>query len=150
MLLSKAQRADALESLRLWPYEVPAGDVACGVVFLGQPLGKERPRLGKNGVYTPRATRGYEDSLRALFYEAVGFHNADAESAFGLRCRFHRSGVGRVDTDNMVKSVQDAANGVVWGDDSQVAELFAARIFLSDRPRAEVLIYRVSCQKKGG
>jgi Holliday junction resolvase RusA-like endonuclease len=48
----------------------------------------------------------------------------------------------RPDTDNYIKSVQDALNGIVWKDDSQVVALIADKWY-SDKPRIEIDVREV-------
>lgn len=51
------------------------------------------------------------------------------------------------DTDNYVKTVQDAANGLVFKDDSAIVKLTAMK-FYSDTPRIEVAFYSFSPNNK--
>jgi Holliday junction resolvase RusA-like endonuclease len=126
-----------------FPY-LPASNVSVNVVFEGEPLGKGRPRLGRGGhTYTPAKTKTYEKNLQALFVQAVGLGKADKTSSFGLRILAYRSNHLRVDLDNILKCVCDAANKVVWADDSQVVEILAKRLYDQQRPRLEILIYRI-------
>ena len=46
----------------------------------------------------------------------------------------------RRDLDNCAKSICDGLNGIVYLDDSQVAELVVRRRFDGQRPRAEITI----------
>lgn len=133
--------ADVLMS---WPYQVSDEDIAARIVFIGEPLGKQRPRFTRaGGVYTPSATRAYETALRNLFLAETKFALPDRESRFALRCRFYRSSRQRIDCDNLIKAISDAATKVVWADDSQVMEV-VGKLFLCDpNPRAEVLIHRI-------
>jgi len=96
----------------------------------GEPVAKGRPRLGKAGnVYTPAATTAAE---RVIGWAVKAAHPGVEPTALlvGLAVDF-RSRVpatqrnGRPDLDNLCKTVQDALNGIVWGDDSQVVELHA-------------------------
>jgi len=53
---------------------------------------------------------------------------------------FYRSNRQRIDLDNLVKAVFDAANGVVWVDDVQVVN-FGARLELDPQnPRTEIFV----------
>ena len=51
------------------------------------------------------------------------------------------------DTDNYVKTVLDAANGMVFKDDSAVIGILA-RKFYSDEPRIEVIFYEITDKDK--
>jgi len=126
-----------------WPYQIDPTAVAARICFTGAPLGKERARYTKRGhVYTPGRTKEYEEALSTLFMDATNRAGPDADSCFVLRCLFFRPNRQRIDCDNLMKAVSDAATGVVWKDDSQVVEI-AGRVVLSHpEPRAEALIYR--------
>ncbi len=43
------------------------------------------------------------------------------------------------DLDNLVKTIKDACNKIIWNDDSQVCEIRAKKLY-SDNPRSEVYI----------
>jgi Holliday junction resolvase RusA-like endonuclease len=119
-------------------------DMVVSVTYSGQPLPKERPRFSAKGwAYTGQRTRYYERALSLLFKVQVGPGKVDSRSAFAVACRFFRSDRARVDVDNLLKSVLDAANGVVWADDSQVVEVRASLHKAQEEPRAEVVIYRL-------
>lgn len=49
---------------------------------------------------------------------------------------FHEGDVIRLDNDNMVKPIQDALNGVVYGDDRQITDIRARKTRLDGRFRA--------------
>jgi hypothetical protein len=62
------------------------------------------------------------------------------KSGVGVGVTFFRSNKQRIDLDNLVKAVLDAANGIAFVDDVQVVEL-AARIDLDPKnPRTVILI----------
>ena len=56
--------------------------------------------------------------------------------------------VKRPDLDNLVKSVKDALNGVVWRDDSQVFSLHIYKRY-GDPPRVEITVQEVVPEKAG-
>lgn len=121
-----------------------AYDLVLSVVHHGQPMPKQRPRFAPGGwAYSGQRSRHYERELRAAFRAATGQKRPDGRSAFALCCRFYRADRVRCDLDNLVKSVADAANGVVWADDSQVVRLEAEMHKAQGEPRVEVTIYRV-------
>lgn len=93
------------------------------MTFPGEPATKQRPRAGRGGTfYTPKATKEAEDALR----EQMRLFCASPTPTSGLavRLEFHCATQRRKDLDNLVKLVWDAANGVIWEDDSQVYELY--------------------------
>jgi Holliday junction resolvase RusA-like endonuclease len=49
----------------------------------------------------------------------------------------------RRDVDNLLKSVMDAGNGIVWADDSQVTIATVARELSRERPGIEIAVKRL-------
>ena len=102
------------------------------------PVGKGRPRLGKNHVYTPSKTKVFEETVKTLTA-----HLSPLEGALQLEFTFvfarpKRLGVkdpsrqprtARPDVDNLVKSICDALNGRLYLDDSQVVEVRARKFY---------------------
>lgn len=84
----------------------------------GEPWSKGRPRFTRTGrTYALDADRDAETRT------AHGMRRAVVEPMTGnvaLACIFYRSSHQRVDTDNLLKHICDAANKVMWLDDSQV------------------------------
>lgn len=130
----------------VWPYPIPFEDIVLNITIEAEPLSKLRARLGRSGnFYTPRGTRDYETMVSLMMSNAVNTTEPDKENKFGLRCVFYRSNRQRIDCDNMIKVISDAATktGVIWLDDSQVIEI-VGRMFLScENPHTDVIIYRV-------
>ncbi len=108
---------------------------------------KGRPRLGRFGnVFTPAATREAENSLKAVFRA-----NSPPcfKGALSIRLVFQLSrpksvsaikrpyAVCRPDLDNYVKTVLDAANGLLFIDDAQIVELSAKKEY---GPRDQIYI----------
>lgn len=136
--------AAVVPDVLLWPYPVLASDIVVRATYQGLPLAKQRPRFSKSGrVYTPSETRQYEASLRAIFADGMGGSPPDGESRFALRCFFVRDSRHRIDCDNLIKAVSDAATKTVWVDDSQVLEVVGRLYLAQPNPRAEMLIHRV-------
>ena len=130
--------------IQSWPTDIFPSNIIASVVFIGNPLPKERPRMGKGGrVFTPQRTVEYEAKIASLLKECVGDLPVDSTSEFGLRCRFFRGDRRRVDCDNLIKAVSDAANGIAWGDDSQIVEVMGKLIKGCREARAEILVYRI-------
>ncbi|MER7070949.1 RusA family crossover junction endodeoxyribonuclease [Terrabacter sp. NPDC000476] len=104
----------------------------------GAPASKSRPRFGKGGrVYTTTEQRAAEDRtaniLRESFPEPFSGNVA-------LACVFYRPDRQRIDADNMLKHVCDAANGVLWHDDSQVTAIVGIVELDADRPRTLITV----------
>lgn len=110
----------------------------------GQPVGKGRPRFRRIGKgvqsYTPEKTKRYEADVRAeawkTMYENGRLAPTDkpcavfVDAAYKVAvsytkkrkaaCYAQKEKPGKPDADNVVKSVMDAINNVVYRDDSQV------------------------------
>jgi crossover junction endodeoxyribonuclease RusA len=109
----------------------------------GAPHGKERPRLGKDGhVYTPKTTRTYEHAVK--MHALVATHRArwrpTPEAKFAVTMRVYFATERRADVDNVMKAVSDAMNGVVYPDDSLIAEMHMYKSLDRERPRVEVTV----------
>jgi Holliday junction resolvase RusA-like endonuclease len=128
----------------------------------GAPQGKGRARVGKvNGharMFTPQKTVAYE-GLIALAAQAamagqapmsgpVAMHvgvRFPIPASWSLRKKAEAlSGAvlptGKPDLDNVIKAVGDACNGIVFGDDSAVVQVIAAKGY-SDRPGVTVSVW---------
>lgn len=128
-----------------WPAIVEQSTVVVHLRLDVEPQSKARPRLGKGGnVYTPDRTRDYETAIGWHLKAAIGGGPwPNRESRFGLRAVFYRSNRQRIDCDNLLKAISDAATGVVWRDDVQVIEVMARVFVACDTPAIELLIYRL-------
>lgn len=125
-----------------------------------EPVGKGRPRITKNGNYTPDRTRAYEELVRLEYRKQArlrgGVWFADRAVAVRITAyyktpksasRTRREAmtlldvlpVRRPDVDNVSKLILDALNGVAWVDDAQVAVLHVAKVYSVD-PRVEIMI----------
>jgi Holliday junction resolvase RusA-like endonuclease len=94
----------------------------------GEPKTKGRPRFSRTGkAYTPKETLEAEKVIRDAFIEAAG--DVTFTNNVGIECAFFVGTKRRKDIDNMVKLVQDALNGVGFGDDSQINVEMAARFY---------------------
>jgi len=99
-----------------------------------RPKAKGRPRAGKYGMYTDKATREYEALIKQAWVDAGG---PKFEGPVTLTLTFHKDHVDamvtetqetsnlRGDVDNYVKSLMDGLNGVAYEDDGQVVNLKA-------------------------
>ena len=99
-----------------------------------KPKAKGRPRAGRNGMYTDKATREYEDAIRKTYLD-LGLPKL--EGNLQLACTFQKDHINvtlvsvkeesklRGDVDNYVKSLLDGLNGVAYDDDKQIVNLKA-------------------------
>ena len=126
---------------------------------LGEPRGKQRPRMTKTGhTYTPTETVQYENLVRLEYSRQC--HDFIFEDRTPLDARItayysipkstsakkrqamieHRiRPIKKVDCDNLVKIVLDSLNGIAYRDDVQVVDC-QVRKFYSDRPRVVVTL----------
>lgn len=107
------------------------------IVVDGDPVSKARPRFSGHGrVYTPTKQKAASDALgwrlRELFPDPW-------EGNIAVGCVFFRSTQQRVDADNMLKQVLDAANGICFRDDYQVTALAAFLELDRERPRSLIV-----------
>lgn len=114
----------------------------------GQPKGKGRPRFTKNGhVYTPESTRIYEEEIKLRYKEKFKdemldgniavevFINKKPASYLGIK-KYNKL-LGKYcnikpDTDDVVKAVLDALNGIAYADDKNVVELYAVKKYSTE------------------
>jgi len=130
----------------------------CRLSFVvpGPPRPKARARLGKGGKwYTPAKTVRYEATVRTYALQAAlripgwtppfarRLSSATVER-FRVSIRIFFPDRRRRDLDNICKSIQDAANGILWKDDSQVTSVRIDSDVDAVSPRVEVDVVSVS------
>lgn len=108
------------------------------LVLPGDPYSKSRPRFSRNGkTYVKKEDRQQEEvtalRLRQYFKQPKTGNVA-------LGCIFFRSNRQRIDADNMLKHVCDAANGIVYLDDSQVTAVLGIVELDAEHPRTIIVI----------
>ena len=108
----------------------------------GEPIGTARPRVTRNGTFTPKASRDAQDRVGAAFLDAYPAHRPSIGAAY-VRARFYRATAYRRDIDNLVKTVLDGLNGLAYVDDYQVQDLKVKVILKAPRTeaRTEVVCY---------
>ena len=117
------------------------------------PVGKQRARYVKRGnfvqTYTPEKTRTYETLIKDAAIEAMGSSEAlqtpvslylyirvpIPASATKKRLQAIASGeekpTKKPDASNILKSVEDAMNSVVYKDDSQIVNIHITKVYSS-------------------
>ena len=109
-------------------------------VIPGAPPSKARHRSTRSGrTYRDPKDAAAEHRTATFMRQAVG---APFEGNVALGCVFFRPSRQRIDTDNMIKHVCDAANGVLWRDDSQVTAVIGITELDPGNPRTIVVIGR--------
>lgn len=114
-------------------------------VIPGPPVPKARPR--RVWDERQRRMRTHTDQ-RTIDYEAhARFHARCArplswplDGRYEVCVDFHLPSRRRVDGDNLLKSILDSANGVLWADDSQVDVFHVTKDVDRERPRAVVRV----------
>ena len=117
------------------------------------PVGKQRARYVKRGnfvqTYTPDKTRNYESLIKEAAIQAMGSSEC-LETPVNLylyiRAPIPKSlpkkrleaclnglekPIKKPDASNVLKSVEDAMNGVVYKDDSQIVNIHVTKVYAS-------------------
>lgn len=97
-------------------------------VVIGDPVGKQRPRVIGRRAITPKETRDYENLVAfSALAELAELSNEDRkkwptkEQVYLDMWMFHSKKRGRrPDPDNVIKSILDGLTGVLWRDDVNV------------------------------
>lgn len=145
----------------------PLGPEEVRFTVPGRPVAKGRPKFARIGpgvrAYTPEQTREHETSVRALAANAmngrplitgpvhlhVRIYVACPVSWSGKRraeaIRGEIRATKKPDASNVVKSIEDGCDCVVWRSDSQIVQLVAEKWF-GDQPRTEVVITEIDAR----
>lgn len=133
---------------------------AISLFIPGVPVGKGRPRMTRSGfVYTPEKTRIYEDKVAFCGHEAMkgaspmeGPLRLEMLAVFPVpeswskrkrnEALLERIFPGKPDIDNILKTL-DGLNGVVWKDDSQVAQAVIRKRY-GETPGLTVVVYSMA------
>ena len=135
----------------------------------GVPVGKGRPKFARRGnfvtAYTPAKTKTYEQQVADAARVAMGAKlrtmepvqvNMDIfvpipKSWSKIKRARALNGVEypttKPDSSNILKSIEDAMNGIVFEDDKQIINHCITKRY-SDNPRVEVRVYEVSYDEK--
>nr|DAF77648.1 MAG TPA: Endodeoxyribonuclease RusA [Caudoviricetes sp.] len=142
------------------------GHLSVSITVLGEPVAQGRPRFAKRGsfvtAYDPPQSAKYKNTIRQELLPLIA--NKDFKSfdgpcslelhvyrsipkSFGRKKQFAAANgeirpTTRPDTDNYVKGILDALNGIVVKDDSQIVDIVAQK-FYSDTPRIDIVITRL-------
>ena len=137
--------------------EERTGSAMYQFIVPGAPRGKQRPKVTRNGAYTPEETKRYEQKVLVCFLQeyprmkpirnGVNVHITaffEIPKSYGKERRERiLNGLERPtkkpDADNIAKIILDALNGKVILDDKQVVRLTVSKYY-STIPRVEVLI----------
>lgn len=114
----------------------------------GVPQGKGRPRVTRNGTFTPKKTRDYEKKVRDCYIAQGGQMFPDDTPLFATitaifpipsslskkrRALFNgKRHCKKPDADNVAKAILDSLNGVAYRDDSAVSMLLVDKSYGDD------------------
>lgn len=130
---------------------------------LGEPRGKQRPRMTRNShTYTPAETVQYENLVRMEYRRQCGDYRFPDDAALDMRIMAYYAipksvskkkrqemlahrirPLKKVDCDNAVKIVADSLNNIAYRDDVQIVDC-QIRKFYSPEPRIVVTIQEAS------
>lgn len=105
------------------------------VTINGAPWSKSRPRFARGRTYTAREDADAEKRTLSYLTRVKPYTGNVA-----LGCVFFRPNRQRIDADNLLKHVCDAANGVIWADDSQITAIMGRVELDPANPRTVVVI----------
>lgn len=129
----------------------------------GQAVGKQRPRFSRRSgrTYTPEKTVNYETLVRLSYQQQVDAEPFERDKPLALKLEIYQQIPNSVskkkremmigkkilptkkpDTDNVIKAVLDAVNGIAFHDDSQIVKIYAVKYF-SEYPEVKVTISEI-------
>lgn len=129
----------------------------------GVPVGKARPRVtfrnGRAMAYTTERTREYENRVKAAYKKAYGNTKVDGVLQIDVIAYFEppkstskkrRAAMldwqipytKKPDTDNILKAVMDALNGVAYDDDSKIIAVYGFKCY-AEYAHTDVVITRL-------
>lgn len=117
-------------------------------------------------TYTPSKTKNQEEKIALVYRSIYGDFRFEKDVPLMMVCKFYFKIPGTLngkyvnkvmrekmimgeirplnkwDTDNLIKTVADGGNGVIYEDDSQIVEMVASK-YWSDEPRTEIFVARL-------
>ena len=127
------------------------------LVIPGKAQAKQRPRIGRNGAYTPQKTKNYENWIKTIFIQNYPVMkpletplrvsivlNVEIPTSISKKKQIEMINgsilpTKKPDVDNVAKSILDALNGLAYRDDKQIIYLQVTKRY-AGFSNAEVLI----------
>ncbi|NDG94079.1 MAG: RusA family crossover junction endodeoxyribonuclease [Gammaproteobacteria bacterium] len=116
------------------------------ITIPGNPRPKSRPRFGNGRTFTPKEDIQAEREIAAHITQHI---EEPIDGPVSIEIDFFRDSARRVDLDNLVKRVLDAANGVAYFDDNQVVEIRATKNIDKEDPRTVINVALASSYRYG-
>lgn len=116
---------------------ISSGERSYYVNFPGAPWSKGRPRFGRGHTFTKKEDVDAEVRTAGHLRGAV---STPFTGNVGIGCLFFRPNRQRIDTDNLIKHVCDAAKGVLWLDDYQCTAVMGVLELDVENPRTAIVI----------
>ena len=127
--------SDAIRALEMVGFMSPGAPWLDFIVFKGDPFSfATLGHFRRGGLSGSRSAR---EALQQRFRDTFDEPHA---GNLAVGCIFFRSNRHRIDADNMVKQVFDAANGICWGDDYQVTAQMSVVELDEARPRTVFIL----------
>lgn len=129
----------------------------CCFEILGQPKGKGRPRMARNGhVFTPKDTVLYENLVKTMYVaqvgnkffegaikaEIVGYFPIPKSTSKKKRLEMLEGKIEythKIDCDNLAKVILDSLNHIAYHDDSQITQLYVSKKY-AEEPKVVVTL----------
>lgn len=133
----------------------------------GTPIAQARPRAVKRGkrimMYDPKESKEYKryvamiakqhapsNPYKGALQVDLKIYRQIPKSTTKKNRKLFNAGINRpvvkCDTSNYVKGIEDALNGIIYKDDSQIVDLQASKYY-SDNPRVEIMIKELAQQE---
>ncbi len=112
-------------------------------------MGKQRPYLGRRGIFTPLRTVNAEQEIDILSRQFLPSKFKPFTCALRVTVNFMikkpkaypkrmKYPIKRPDLDNYLKLILDALNGVIWKDDSIICEITTSKSYVSRQELAGI------------
>lgn len=113
------------------------------------PIPKQRPRKGSNNrMYTPPRTANYQTEVGVLVKNAIVDNLMEVDDYLdkdlGIIAHFVRNNRRNVDTDNLMKSLKDALEGILWNNDRNIKGESSYLSYNKKRPGVVLVVMEYS------